>query len=95
MRVRAVLRDINILEMKPGSRERIMATVEKNLDRTVNLSSLLRVMGLKPEERLRLFELLEGSDIHVWLTRMGEQHIIYMSRNAIAPEFDLPGYQWQ
>ena len=95
MRVKAVLRDAEILRLPVGSAERVRAAVEKNYDRVVNLSSLLKVMGLRPEDRMKMLELLERSDIHIWLARDGDQHLIYLSKKGISEDEEFVGYQWK
>lgn len=95
MRVKAVLRDADILKMEPGSKERILATVSKNLDRVVNFRSLLKVMGLKWNARLSVLKVLSEKSIHIWLLNDLDQHLIYLSENETPKDPTLIGYQWQ
>jgi hypothetical protein len=92
MRIKAVLRDADILEMQVGSKERVLATVRKNLDRVVNTGSLLKVMGLPTEGRIQLLEILDGTSFHVWLMKDNEQHLILISETE---NQELDGYQWR
>jgi hypothetical protein len=92
MRIKAVLRDSDILEMQPGSKERILATAKKNLDRLVNTGSLLKVMGLPANGRLVLLEILESAELHIWLAIDSDQHVILISDSE---SVDLDGYKWQ
>ena len=92
MRVKAVLRDTKILQMEAGNKKRIVAAAMKNIDRVVNLPSLLKVMGLDFHGRLIMLEALKESKIHIWLLNDSEQHLIFMSRKN---EFENQGYQWQ
>jgi hypothetical protein len=78
--------------MAAGSDERILAAAKKNLDRVVNLPSLLKVMGLKLDDRCRMLEVLRNSNIHIWLLTEANQHIIYLNEDS-KTTFD--GYQWQ
>ncbi|TXT55264.1 MAG: hypothetical protein BAJATHORv1_40175 [Candidatus Thorarchaeota archaeon] len=94
MRIKAVLRDSEILQMEEGSKERIAAAIEKNIDRLVNTFSLLKVMGLQDSDRAKMLEILEGTDYHIWLWKEGEQHVIYTTKSDQPPEEDK-GYQWQ
>ncbi len=92
MRIKAVLRDTEILQMQAGSKERIIATAKKNVDRVVNLPSLLKVMGLTFDERCKMLEMLKGIDLHIWLLNDSNQHLVFFS-DKIVVEFE--GYQWQ
>jgi hypothetical protein len=92
MRIKAVLRDAQILAMDPGSKQRIIATATKNLDRLVNISSLLKVMGLKQEARIELLQTLETMELNIWLLRENEQHLIFISESD---QHDLNGYKWK
>ena len=92
MRIKAVLRDTDILQMKAGSKARIIAAAKKNLDRVVNLPSLLKVMGMTFEERCIMLEALKDSKIHVWLLNDSQQHLIYLSEKN---ESEFGGYNWQ
>jgi hypothetical protein len=95
VRIKAVLRDAEILRMTNGSTERVVASAEKNFDRVVNLSSLLKVMGLRAEDRLKLLEILDKSSMHIWLARDGDQHLIYLSKGGPPQDEDFVGYQWK
>lgn len=95
MRVKAVLRDAEILRMPAGSSGRVLASAEKNYDRVVSLSSLLKVMGLGPEDRVKMLEILEHTNVHVWLARDGEQHLIYLSKNGPPRDEEFVGYEWK
>ncbi|MGD9396436.1 MAG: hypothetical protein PVJ05_08425 [Candidatus Thorarchaeota archaeon] len=92
MRIKAVLRDTDILQMEPGSKARVLAAARKNLDRVVNLPSFLKVMGLNFEERCTMLEALKDSKIHVWLLNDSQQHLIYLSEKS---ESEFVGYNWQ
>lgn len=94
MRVKAVLRDNEILKMDKGSKQRIQATAKKNLDRVVSLSSLLKVMGLEPEDRTKMLESMRGSKAHIWLFNSGEQDVILLSESE-APDLEEQGFRWQ
>ena len=93
MRIKAVLRDSDILQMEPGSKERVLAGAKKNMDRAINWPSLLKVMGLSFEERLTMLAILAETKIHVWLLTDADQHIIFMSHGKETP--NEAGYQWQ
>ena len=92
MRIKAVLRDTEILQMEAGSRERIIAAAEKNIDRVINLPSLLKVMGLDFDERTVMLDTLKESKIHIWLLFESEQHLVFMSEKE---DSEMEGYQWQ
>ncbi|MBD3406908.1 MAG: hypothetical protein GF411_12395 [Candidatus Lokiarchaeota archaeon] len=94
MRIKTVLRDSDILQMEEGSKKRIFAAIEKNIDRLVNTFSLLKVMGMEKSDRGNMLTTLESSDYHIWLWKEGDQHVIYFSRKEELPEEDK-GYQWQ
>ena len=94
MRIKAVLRDKDILQMPVRSKRRILATMKKNLDRFVDLSSLLRVMGLGFEDRLTMLEALSDVDVHIWFLNNREQHIVYLSNGSLPGEEEC-AYQWQ
>ena len=94
MRIKAVLRDSDILKMETSSAERIKACAMKNLDRIVSWSSLLKVMGLSFEERTKMLEVLSTVKIHLWLGVIGDQHVIFLSENQ-QEEFEFETYQWQ
>ena len=95
MRIKAVLRDNEILGMSPASKERIISTAHKNLDRVVSLSSLLKVMGLKMDDRIEMLRELSDSKIHIWLAKDVQQDIVYMSREDLPADMEISGYQWQ
>ena len=92
MRIKAVLRDTEILQMEAGSKTRVIAAANKNIDRIVNLPSLLKVMGLSLDERCVMLDALKGSKIHVWLLNDVQQHLIYFSEKN---ESEYQGYHWQ
>jgi len=92
MRIKAVLRDADILQMDPGSKARIIAAARKNLERVVSLPSFLKVMGLSFEERCIMLDALKDSKIHVWLLNDSQQHLIYLSEKN---ESEFDGYNWQ
>ncbi|MFW9769494.1 MAG: hypothetical protein ACFFF9_12355 [Candidatus Thorarchaeota archaeon] len=92
MRIKAVLRDSEILQMEAGSDDRILATAKKNIDRVVNLPSLMKVMGLSMDDRCRMLDSFRNSDIHIWLLTEANQHLIYFNENR---EATFDGYQWQ
>ncbi len=93
MRIKAVLRDSDILQMEVASKERVLAGAKKNMDRAINWPSLLKVMGLPFEERLTMLEILADTKIHIWLMTDADQHIIYFSYGNETPVDS--GYQWQ
>lgn len=95
MRIKAVLRDEKILHMHPGSEERIRASAEKNYDRLVNLSSLLKVMGLGSEDRIKMLQSFSGKGVHIWLAKDADQHLAYFSKNETPQDGEFAGYQWQ
>ncbi|NWF95896.1 MAG: hypothetical protein HXY34_07105 [Candidatus Thorarchaeota archaeon] len=95
MRVKAVLRDTDVLAKQPGSAERILASAEKNLDRVVNLNSLLKVMGLPEEGRIAMLQALAKSGLHIWLGAEGGQDLVFITRDALPDEIRVSGYQWQ
>jgi len=95
MRIKTVLRDSDILEAKPGSKERVTAAAEKNLDRLVSLSSLLKVMGFEQTQRTDMLRFLETTNLHIWLSKEGQQDVIFISKGAEFVEVDGPVYQWQ
>lgn len=92
MRIKAVLRDAQILAMESGSKERILATARKNLDRLVNMGSLLKVMGLSSEDRIALLQALAKTELNIWLLKDNEQHLIFLSESA---QYEMPGYKWK
>ncbi len=82
--------------MEPGSKERIIATARKNLDRFVDWRSLLKIMGLRFEDRIRMLETLDKEPIHIWLTKHAEQHVIYLSeKDSLEEDEDIVPYQWK
>ena len=95
MRIKAVLRDSDILNLEPASNERIILTARKNIDRVVSLSSLLKVMGLKFEDRILMLEALSNQSIHIWLAKDAQQDIVYIFEGSLPDEFKTIGYQWQ
>ena len=92
MRIKAVFRDAEILKMEEGSKERVMAVAQKNLDRVVNLPKLLKVMGLEFDKRCLMLDVLKDSKFHIWLLNDSEQHLIYMNEEK---ETNPGGYMWQ
>ncbi|TFG12338.1 hypothetical protein EU537_09800 [Candidatus Thorarchaeota archaeon] len=95
MRIKAVLRDANILKMTPGSRKRVLAIVEKNLDRPVNWRSMLKVMGLEGEDRTKMLEILKEHPIHIFLAEVMEQNVIFLSKEEKPNELNVPYFKWQ
>jgi hypothetical protein len=95
MRIKAVLRDSDILEMPLGSKERVLAVVEKNLDRPVNWKSMLKVMGLEEEDRTKMLDILEKSSIHIFLAEAMEQDVIFLSKKDSPKGLDVPFFKWQ
>ena len=95
MRIKAVLRDSDILKMSPGSDSRIDACIEKNENRFVSWSSLLKVMGLSFEDRIKMLERMQNKKIHIWLGAFGGQDVIYLSKNNQLDEPEFTGYKWQ
>ena len=92
MRIKSVFRDSEILKMAAGSDERILAAAKKNLDRVVNLQSLLKVMGLSMDDRCKMLDSLRNSGIHIWLLTEAGQHLIYLNEDS---ETSFEGYHWQ
>ncbi|MHA1963220.1 MAG: hypothetical protein ACXACG_00750 [Candidatus Thorarchaeota archaeon] len=92
MRIKAVLRDTEILQMQAGSKARVIAAARKNIDRVVNLQSLMKVMGLSADERCVMLNALKDSKIHVWLLQDAQQHLTFISERN---ESEFGGYQWQ
>ena len=92
MRIKAVLRDGDILKLEVGSKERILAAAMKNSDRIVNLPSLLKVMGLTFEDRGIMLDALKDPKIHIWLLNDAQQHLIYISHKK---DSEVGGYNWQ
>lgn len=92
MRIKAVLRDKEILQMEAGSRERVIAAAKKNNDRVVNLPSLLKVMGLTFDDRCMMLEILKDSGLRIWLLADANQHLIYLNDESVDT---FEGYQWQ
>lgn len=95
MRIKTVLRDGDILNMEPGSKDRIMATTKKNLNRVVNLGSLMRVMGLGTDGRIEMLQILDSTDLHIWLANEGDQDIVFLSLSKTPEDADSLGYRWQ
>jgi len=93
MRIKAVLRDIDILNMNTGSKERILAAARKNTGRLINLESLLKVMGLSFSDRCFMLETLRETELHVWFSNERDQHLVYLSEKEDADE--AVGYKWQ
>ena len=92
MRIKAVLRDGEILKLEGGSKERILAAAKKNSDRVINFPSLLKVMGLSFEERTIMLDALKDTKLHIWLLNDAQQHLIYISEKT---ESEFGGYNWQ
>lgn len=92
MRIKAVLRDSEILKLEAGSDERILAAAKKNSDRIVNLPSLLKVMGLTFDDRGTMLDALKYTKIHIWLLNDAQQHLIYISEKK---DSEVGGYNWQ
>jgi hypothetical protein len=92
MRIKAVLRDSEILKLEAGSKERILAAAKKNSDRIINLPSLLKVMGLTNDDRIVMLDALKDAKIHIWLLNDAQQHLIYISTND---KSEIDGYNWQ
>lgn len=92
MRIKAVLRDAEILKLEAGSKERILAAAKKNSERIINLPSLLKVMGLSTDDRIAMLDALKDAKIHIWLLNDAQQHLIYISEND---KSECDGYNWQ
>ena len=92
MRIKAVLRDGEILKLDAGSKERILAAAKKNSDRIINFPSLLKVMGLSFEERTKMLDALTNTNLHIWLLNDAQQHLIYISEDN---KSEFGGYNWQ
>ncbi|MFW9802160.1 MAG: hypothetical protein ACFFFC_05885 [Candidatus Thorarchaeota archaeon] len=95
MRIKAVLRDSEILKMEPASKARIIATARKNVDRIVTLNSLLKVMGLRAENRIELLQALEDSKLHIWLFQDSQQDLIFLSESETIQDYGFRGYKWR
>ncbi|MFX0056178.1 MAG: hypothetical protein ACFFAX_11975 [Promethearchaeota archaeon] len=95
MRIKAVLRDSEILKMEPASKVRIIATARKNVDRIVTLNSLLKVMGLEAENRIELLQALEDSKLHIWLFQDSQQDLIFLSESEKIQDYGFRGYKWR
>ncbi len=93
MRIKAVLRDTDILQMEPGSKKRILAAAIKNEDRVISWTSLLKVMGLAFEQRQTMLEMLKDSNLHIWLMNDGNQHLVFLTSSTETP-LEM-AYQWQ
>ena len=94
MRIKAVLRDTDILQLEAGSKERILAAAKKNSDRVINWPSLLKVMGLVYEDRTKMLDSLVDSKLKIWLFTDGSQDLIFLTAGKELPQ-DNAGYQWQ
>ncbi len=94
MRIKAVLRDSTILGMEPGSKERVIAAAQKNIGRIVNFGSLLKIMGLKLSDRVKVLEILEAQGLSIWLDNEGDQHVIFVSNGESPDDPDFRGYRW-
>ncbi|TFG34628.1 hypothetical protein EU527_02680 [Candidatus Thorarchaeota archaeon] len=94
MRIKAVLRDTDILKMEQASRGRILAAAKKNIDRVISWSSLLKVMGLTFENRTAMLDALKDTKMHVWLMKEGDQHLVFLTETDIEPP-EKQAYQWQ
>ncbi|MFW9870699.1 MAG: hypothetical protein ACFFFO_15285 [Candidatus Thorarchaeota archaeon] len=92
MRIKAVLRDTEILQMEAGSKARIIAAAKKNIDRVVNLPSLLKVMGLTIDDRCKMLNALKDSELKIRLLNDSNQHLIMIGNLGDA---EIEGYQWQ
>jgi len=95
MRIKAVLRDNEILQQQPGSHERIISVANKNVDRVINQASLLKVMGLGPDQRVEMLQALTDQEFHIWLAKDAEQDIIYFFKGKLPQEYENTGYQWK
>lgn len=95
MRIKAVLRDNEILQQEPGSIERIIAVAKKNIDRVINQASLLKVMGLGPNQRVEMLQALTDQEFHIWLAKEAEQNIICFFKGKLPQECENTGYQWK
>jgi hypothetical protein len=95
VRIKTVLRDSDILNMEPGSKDRVLATAKKNLDRVVNLGSLMRVMGLGTEGRIEMLQILDTTDLHIWLSNEGDQDTVFLSRSINPENENSLGYRWK
>jgi len=81
--------------MVPGSKERVLAVVEKNFDRPVNWRSLLKVMGLEEDDRTEMLNILERSSLHIFLAEVMEQNVIFLSKKDSPKDLDVPFFKWQ
>jgi len=95
MRIKTVLRDGDILNMEPGSKDRVLAAANKNLDRVVNLGSLMRVMGLGTDGRIEMLQILDTTDLHIWLSNEGDQDIVFLTLSKNPEDEESLGYRWQ
>ncbi len=95
MRIKAVLRDKDILSMEPGTAMRIKAAAQKNKDRLVNLNSLLKIMGLGNDDRIKMLEALQTESIHIWLAVEANQHVVFLNDGDLPDDVTIPMYQWQ
>jgi len=80
--------------MEPGSKERVFSAAEKNMDRVISWSSLLKVMGLSSDDRTDMLDLFADSKMHIWLMKEGDQHLIYLTKTQTGLQ-DEKAYQWQ
>ncbi|MGY5881632.1 MAG: hypothetical protein RTV31_15380 [Candidatus Thorarchaeota archaeon] len=92
MRIKAVLRDSEILKLEAGSKERILAAAKKNSERIISLPSLMKVMGLTFEDRGIMLDALKDTKFHIWLLNEAQQHLIYISDKK---DSEFGGYNWQ
>ncbi|TFG95948.1 hypothetical protein E4H12_12185 [Candidatus Thorarchaeota archaeon] len=92
MRIKAVLRDSEILKLEAGSKERILAAAKKNSDRIISLLSLLKVMGLTFDQRTTMLDVIKNTKLHIWLLNDAQQHLIYISESN---KQEVDGYNWQ
>lgn len=81
--------------MEPASKARIIATARKNVDRIVTLNSLLKVMGLRAENRIELLQALEDSKLHIWLFQDSQQDLIFLSESETIQDYGFRGYKWR
>ena len=95
MRIKAVLRDSEILQLEPASNARIVAAAKKNADRLISFQSLLKIMGLDFDERTKMLDAVAKEKLHIWLAIDSEQHVIYISSEGLPEEMTIPSYQWQ
>ncbi|MFW9808815.1 MAG: hypothetical protein ACFFE6_05460, partial [Candidatus Thorarchaeota archaeon] len=65
---------------------------KKNIDRVVNLPSLLKVMGLTIDDRCKMLNALKDSELKIRLLNDSNQHLIMIGNLGDA---EIEGYQWQ